>query len=307
MKWSDYFYPGSDVLINKLDIRDNEILYFYERRLTFARLSKLEANPIEGQFDLDHLKNIHKYIFQDVYDWAGDLRKVDMGKGSSEFTLIKDIEPLAKDIFDKLKNENFLKELDINFFCDRLAYYSGQINIIHPFREGNGRSTREFIRCLADQAGYSINYGQVNKEELFEAYIRSFYNDYNGLKKVYRDHIVDSIKQCYLDEFPGIKKASMTLLENLNKLRLIQPEFKTFKKEFIPVIEIKRIYEKYGKLIDSEGPNPEVITEYNGRFKLVSDIMQEVRTLQIKDLNLDSSRELNQGQNMKSKIDLEIE
>ncbi len=75
-----YCYPNSDVLINKLNIRDNDILSEAERRLTMLRISDLIDNPIKGEFDLKHLQTIHKYIFQDIYDWAGEIRTVDIAK-----------------------------------------------------------------------------------------------------------------------------------------------------------------------------------------------------------------------------------
>jgi cell filamentation protein len=77
-----YCYPNSDVLINKLNIREQDKLYTFERRLTMLRLLELMDNPIRGQFDFRHLKEIHAYIFQDIYDWAGKVRTVDIAKGN---------------------------------------------------------------------------------------------------------------------------------------------------------------------------------------------------------------------------------
>lgn len=77
-----YCYPGSNVLINKLDIHNSKQLFNAEKELTFVRLQELQDNPIEGKFDFEHLKKIHGYIFQDLYDWAGMQRTVEIGKGN---------------------------------------------------------------------------------------------------------------------------------------------------------------------------------------------------------------------------------
>ena len=69
-----YCYPDTDVLINKLDIRDLDKLHIFERKLTMLRLLELLDKPINGKFDFKHLQAIHAYIFQDVYDWAGKVR-----------------------------------------------------------------------------------------------------------------------------------------------------------------------------------------------------------------------------------------
>ena len=102
-----YCYPNSDVLINKLNIREQDKLYAFERRLTMLRLLELMDNPIRGQFDFRHLKEIHAYIFQDIYDWAGKVRTVDIAKGNM-FCNVRFIPEQAEEIFSKLKKEKYL-------------------------------------------------------------------------------------------------------------------------------------------------------------------------------------------------------
>ena len=96
-----YCYPNSDVLINKLNIRDNDLLSEAERKLTMLRISDLIDNPIIGEFGLEHLKQIHKYIFQDIYSWAGEIRKVDISKVSM-FCKVQYINDQATYIFANL-------------------------------------------------------------------------------------------------------------------------------------------------------------------------------------------------------------
>ena len=117
-----YCYPNSDVLINKLNIHDTDKLLEVERKLTMLRLMDLLEKPISGKFDLEHLRNIHKYIFQDIYPWAGKIRTVDIAK-SNMFCKVQFIEMQAIEIFGKLQKDDYLKQLSKEKFSKRAAYY----------------------------------------------------------------------------------------------------------------------------------------------------------------------------------------
>lgn len=181
---SVYCYPDSDVLINKLGIQDQEKLHTFERKLTMLRLLEIIDKPIKGNFDFAHLQEIHRYIFQDVYEWAGKVRKVDIAKGNM-FCNVMFIESQAEEIFVKLKKDNYLAGLDRNIFVKKLAYYFSEINALHPFREGNGRSQREFIRSLALKNGYVINFSEIPEEEMLKASQESFLCDYNAMEELF--------------------------------------------------------------------------------------------------------------------------
>ena len=122
-----YCYPGSIVLKNKMGIRDMEQLHETERKLTMLRILELLDKPVRGAFDLRHLQAIHAYIFRDVYDWAGELRKVDIAKGNM-FCNAMFISIQAEEIFGKLKAENYLHGLEEDDFAVRLVYYFSEIN-----------------------------------------------------------------------------------------------------------------------------------------------------------------------------------
>jgi cell filamentation protein len=183
MSDTKYCYPDSDVLVNKLDIRDPNKLQIFERKLTMLRLLELIDKPIEGKFDLKHLQAIHAYIFQDVYDWTGKIRTVDIAKGNT-FCNVRFISSQADVIFSKLKEEYYLAGLEEYMFTKRLAYYFSEINALHPFREGNGRSQREFIRSLALKNGYLIYFEKASKEEMLIASKKSFMCDYEDMEKI---------------------------------------------------------------------------------------------------------------------------
>lgn len=179
-----YCYPNSEVLINKLNIHDKQKLYEAERRLTMLRLNDLIDKPIGGKFDFKHLQNIHQYIFQDIYFWAGKVRTVDIAK-SNMFCKVQYINIQAKEIFTNLKEDKYLYGLSEGEFIKKIAYYFAEINALHPFREGNGRAQREFIRELALQQGYVIHFARISREEMLEASIDSFVCRYEKMERLF--------------------------------------------------------------------------------------------------------------------------
>lgn len=170
---SIYCYVDMDTLINKLDIRDGDLLAEADTEYSTQRLLELETQPVKGTFSTNHLQNIHKYIFQDIYPFAGKLRFEDISKGNTMFARSQHIKSYLASILTKLKNENYIRGISEKEFCTRAAYYMAELNIIHPFREGNGRTIREFIRCLSAKCGYTINWDRVDKNMILQASILS--------------------------------------------------------------------------------------------------------------------------------------
>lgn len=183
-----YCYPNSRVLKNKLDIHDRDLLLEAERRLTKYRNEELFNSPLVGHYDFDHLQRIHKYLFQDIYDWAGQVRTVDIAKGNL-FCRCFAIESEASRIFTELRKEKLLKDLPINQLSERLAYYLAKINTLHPFREGNGRAQREFIRQLAYQNNLFFSYAGITQDEMIAAFKASFKLDYKPLQELILSHL----------------------------------------------------------------------------------------------------------------------
>lgn len=183
-----YCYPDSRVLKNKFNIHDLDGLYEAERRLSKLRAEELLNSPIKGHFDFSHLQKIHHHLFQDIYDWAGKVRTVDIAKGNL-FCRYFAIASEADRIFTELKREKYLNNLDVSTFASRLAYYFAEINALHPFREGNGRTQREFIRQLAYQNNYNIFYAGITQDEMIEASKASFKLDYAPLEHLILTHL----------------------------------------------------------------------------------------------------------------------
>ena len=150
---SNYCYKDSNVLINKLDIHDEKLLQKYEAKITAAKLLALRQKGIIGNFDAEHLNKIHTYLFEDIYPFAGKYRNENIAKGIFRFAEYEYIEPELQKLMKQLKDENYLSNLSKEKLSERLAYYLSELNVLHPYREGNGRTTREFIRELALKNG----------------------------------------------------------------------------------------------------------------------------------------------------------
>ncbi len=179
-----YCYPGSPVLKNKLNITDGELLETAERDITYLRALEAAQKHIPGHFDYAHLKRIHRFLFGDVYDWAGQTRLVNISKGNP-FCQVPFIDAQMDRISTQLKKENYLKDLkDRTMIAKRLAYYLGEINAVHPFREGNGRAQRMFIEHLAHTLGYRLDFSKISREDMILASSKAFVMDYAMLENL---------------------------------------------------------------------------------------------------------------------------
>jgi cell filamentation protein len=177
---NDYCYPDSYVLRNRFDIRDAETLNTAEREFVSAKLAHIKGNPIKGKFDLNHLCSRHRYLFCDIYDWAGELRTVNIAKGN-QFCNYIHLGTYAEGVFAKLKAEKRLSDTSPDAIPERLAYYLSEINVLHPFREGNGRTQRVFIEYLAQVAGWHTDFSDVSDREMIEASALAFALEYDML------------------------------------------------------------------------------------------------------------------------------
>jgi cell filamentation protein len=162
-------YPGTDTLINKFDIRDSAKLRSTEYKFVAIREIEVRLNPVQGKFDLQHLQAIHRQLFQDVYDWAGQIREIDFAKRSNETGLVSKFMPAividikAEDLSRYIAEHNELKGLTKVEFVKAITDVHSMLNELHPFREGNGRSTRVLLGMLANQAGFDLDLGKIDK------------------------------------------------------------------------------------------------------------------------------------------------
>lgn len=159
----------------------------------------MEVNPVAGSFDFDHLRETHRRLFGDVYDWAGQLRQVDISKNDTRFANAGYLESAGKKLFQQLAKENQLHGLSPDELSQRLGEYLGEINVLHPFREGNGRTQREFIGQLARENGYRINWEGISQNDMVNASIEAYHGSSASLGQLIRTNLTDL----------GVEKASI--------------------------------------------------------------------------------------------------
>jgi len=192
-----YLYPGTAVLRNIADIRDVETLIAFETLNSGTRMYELRLLPTAGNFDTGHLKAIHKYIFQDVYPWAGQFRTTLHGKAQfaggpvTYFTPPHLLEHEAQRILEGLRRAHLLKGLSRSEFAQKAAHVLVELNNLHPFREGNGRTQRIFVEALARQAGHAVHFDVVSQERMIRASILSMAGDSAMMIRLFQE-ITDS-------------------------------------------------------------------------------------------------------------------
>jgi len=170
---SAYCYKGTNVLINLLNIRDNKTLQRAESRIVATKLFELRKNEMIGNFDVEHFIKIHKFLFEDIYPFAGKFRTENIAKGYFSFAEWEYIDTELRKLLEKLHKSNLLKNDTRAELVKDLAYYLAELNVLHPFREGNGRTIREFIRELAYKNGYLLDLQKVEPSEVYDAFLKS--------------------------------------------------------------------------------------------------------------------------------------
>lgn len=189
-----YCYPDSEVLKNRLNIEDDDALSEAEREIT-----ELAAEDIEFElppYDLATLQRIHQQLFGDIYDWAGDIRTVDVSKGDTRFCTTQRIVPEAEKLFNQLEDNDWFEGLSRDALIEGVAELYGDLNMVHPFREGNGRALRLLFEFIIVNAGYEISWSEVDEEEWLEANILSaLVADSSGLRAIFEKSIGGLIEE----------------------------------------------------------------------------------------------------------------
>ncbi len=173
-----YVYPGTTTLKNLFDIRDPAELDRTERRLVGDRQE--EGCP-SGNFDLKHLQAIHKHLFQDIYAWAGEVRTVELAKGGSVFQPHTYVEMGMSDVHKRLVDSNFLKGLSVPEFAKEAGKIIGDVNYVHPFREGNGRTQFQYLKQLAERAGHPLDLSNFERVGWINASKAAHWGDYGPM------------------------------------------------------------------------------------------------------------------------------
>ena len=165
-------YAGTQVLRNKADLREQDELDQFEQLMFESRAG--ERLP-EGVLDFSHYLALHHHYFQDVYDWAGDVREIRTGKGGNWFCYPEHIVREAERLFGELAARNYLADArGKREFAEGAAWFLSELNAIHPFREGNGRIQLVFLTMLARNAGLRLNERKLRPKPFLDAMISSF-------------------------------------------------------------------------------------------------------------------------------------
>jgi len=179
-----YCYPDSSVLINLLNITDQNILDEAEIEITAERYESYHSKVIDiSGFTFNHLKLLHKHLFQDIYPWAGEIRTVDISKGNTRFCTSSRINAEAEKLFERIPNlvglnsRELLIEDASDIFCE--------LNVLHPFREGNGRVLRFFFEELFFMLGYETIWPDISQEEWLAANIAGVNLNLEPLKTIF--------------------------------------------------------------------------------------------------------------------------
>lgn len=181
-----YVYPGTSVLRNKLGLTEAARLEAFERQMVAQRLAE---NIPTGAFDLAHLRAIHRHLFQDVYDWAGEVRTIELSKGGHQFMFRQFVERGMADVARRVAAERPYEGLSVPDFAAKAGSILGDVNYVHPFREGNGRTQLQFLKQLCRAAGRRLDLRQINPEQWLAASRSAHDANYEAMSNAISDAI----------------------------------------------------------------------------------------------------------------------
>lgn len=170
---SDYTYTDAKtgLLRNLQDISDPDVLMFVESSAVTKRLRELDENPIKIK-GIDSLFDIHKHLFQDIYVWAGKKRIVEISKDGKQFFPTSHFENAFRYIDQLIGDFKKIPKHNERQLAEKLAEILDNVNYLHPFREGNGRTQRAFLRQLALEKGLTLNLNPPDNKSTYEKYMK---------------------------------------------------------------------------------------------------------------------------------------
>lgn len=185
-----YLYPGLNVMRNRLGIHQ---VFFKQKtayEMTALRAATIELGPLVR--GLPHLCAIHRQLYQDIFDWAGQLREVDIYQGDTRFCHFAYIEKEGNALMQDLEEEGYLVGLAHEKFVERLAHYYCEINVLHPFRLGSGLAQRIFFEQLALHAGYALSWQGIAVETWKQANQSGAMGDLSALQAIFQKAISEA-------------------------------------------------------------------------------------------------------------------
>ena len=186
---SDSCYPGTSVLVNKLGIQNQAQLDENETLIVGVKSLQFELAPFPEPLDFNYYKKLHRFLFDELYEWAGIVRSIDLSKQRTRFCPVREIESLAGRMFSRIEQMDFLCGLPREDFIAELTDFYSSVNYLHPFREGNGRTQRLYFRQLAQRAGYKLDFAAVDSDRMMIATIHAASGIEETLRNVF-DEII---------------------------------------------------------------------------------------------------------------------
>jgi cell filamentation protein len=181
-----YLDSETGALFNKLGLKTAKELDDAEAKLTAIEITALTTQDIPFYEDCDValFKSVHKRMFNDIYDWAGELRTVELSKGTTSFARVQHLAINLDSLFEQLAKDDYIATTDLDEFINKLARYYGDLIVLHPFREGNGRTIRTFMAMLAESIGWHIAWDEMDPQENIDASIAAYKGDEKPLREM---------------------------------------------------------------------------------------------------------------------------
>lgn len=188
-----YCYPGTTVLQNLIGIQNQTLLDEAERELT--AIADADISFSEPPYDLLYFRNLHRQLFSDLYSWAGEIRSIDISKGETRFCRQERIVAEADKLFRQLANQKYFVDLEKPELIPAIAGLYGDLNVVHPFREGNGRAQRLLFEHIIINCGYEVSWKPITREEWLQANISAYNCDYEEMTSVFEKCIGQPLEE----------------------------------------------------------------------------------------------------------------
>ena len=185
----DPYCQPNGVLINHFNIKDSKSLNEIEAEFSSLALQNILLNPSPEIFTVDYLKFVHNEIFKEIYPWAGQFRKVDIGKADIWFKKHQDIEVQLASLFEKLTAANTFIGLDLNEFSKMAGEFLAELNHIHPFREGNGRTQGLILSQIAIKNDMAINWEGISSSAMNKACNDGIAGNFASMQKLMKIYL----------------------------------------------------------------------------------------------------------------------
>lgn len=218
MSYDRYVYPGTDVPVNRFGIMDAAKLERAERESSIANVMLMMKEGVTGRFDRQHIQDIHRRIFGGVYEWAGEFRDIQIWKGGTEFVAPEGIEAEIDGLCGRIRDAGYFQGLGHDVTANAFADVMADLNEIHPFREGNGRTQRAFIGQLALNAGYDLDFTKMSENDMRNASMAASRGNRNLMRYLFRDAMSERIYEPGPVHVESVQTASVKKRSALSRL-----------------------------------------------------------------------------------------